>query len=112
PVRLGPRGRTAALALEIIFLSVSVVLPFCALLMVSLSPLWTGTFQPGRMTLANFSYVLFTYRLTQTAFGNSLFLSIVGATIGVSIGALQAYWLHNRRGVIHRMIAPVLSLPR
>ena len=39
-----------------------VVLPLVALMMVSLSSLWTGTFNPSRMTFTNFTYVLFRLR--------------------------------------------------
>jgi iron(III) transport system permease protein len=111
PVRLGPFGRAAAWALELGYLAASVVLPMAALVMVSLSPIWTGSFQPARATLGNFYYVLFRYGLTQRALENSLFLAILGATIGVTLGCLQAYFLGRRRGKAARIIEPVLSLP-
>lgn len=111
PVPLGAAGRAVAMGIEILYLGVSVALPLCALLMVSLSSLWTGTLRLNQLTLANFRYVLFSYDLTRTAISNSVFLAVVGATVGVSLGTLQAYGLHRRRGLLARFLTPVLSLP-
>jgi len=58
-------ARVLALTVEIVFLTTSVVLPVLALILVALSPLWTGRFNPSNATLANFSYVLFDYSLTR-----------------------------------------------
>jgi iron(III) transport system permease protein len=111
PVPLSPLGRSAAWGLELAYLGASVVLPMMALVMVSLSPIWTGSFAPSRATLGNFSYVLFHYGLTQRALENSLFLAVIGASLGVLLGCLQAYYLGRRRGRFARLIGPVLSLP-
>lgn len=111
PVRLGRLARAAALGFELLFLAASVVLPMGALAMVALSPLWTGTLQFDRMTLGNFDYVLFHYDLTRAALANSLILAVCGATLGVGLGCLQAYYLQRRRGWVARLVAPVLSLP-
>jgi iron(III) transport system permease protein len=111
PVRLGGAARVAALGFELLFLTASVVLPVCALLMVALSRLWTGLPRFAQMTTGNFHYVLFQYGLTQTALANSVFLAVCGATIGVALGCLQAYYLQRRPGPVARLVAPVLSLP-
>ena len=110
-VRLGPVGRAAALGFEIVYLGASVVLPIAALLLVALSRLWTGIPRFDQMTIGNFRYVLFNYGLTQSALSNSLFLAVTGATLGVALGCLQAYYLQRRPGRIARLVAPVLSLP-
>lgn len=110
-VPLGRVGRVAALAIELLYLAVSVALPLLALLMVSLSRLWTGTLRWNLMTLGNFEYVLFNYDLTRSAISNSVFLAVVGATIGVTLGSLQAYGLHRRHGRWVRFLMPALSLP-
>jgi iron(III) transport system permease protein len=63
------------------------------------------------LTLDNYSYVLFGYGLTQRAIANSLYLALVGATIGVVLAVLHGYFL-NRGPVRWRGIADVvLSLP-
>jgi iron(III) transport system permease protein len=110
-VRLRPAGRIAALALEIVFIGTSVVLPIIALLLVSFSSLWTGTFNPAYLTTANYDYVLFGYELAQQAILNSLYLAIVGATLGVGISVLQAYYLERGAGRARGLIDAILSLP-
>ena len=110
-LRLGRAGRAAALVFELGFLGAGVVLPMSALLAVSLSRLWTGRFFPSRASLGNFEYVLFHYDLTRTAITNSLILALTGATIGLVLSVLQAYYL-NRAPARRRTLADaVLSLP-
>src|SRR5262249_26034228 len=79
-IALRPGGRACALALETIYLGCAVVLPVMALLMVSLSSIWTGTLSYATLTLHNFEYVMFNYSLTQQAILNSLFLAVTGAS--------------------------------
>jgi iron(III) transport system permease protein len=108
---LGPGGRMCALAFELAYVGCAAVLPVTALVLVSLSPIWTGTFSAAALTWHNFTYVLFDYALTQQAVLNSLFLAVAGATIGVSIGALQAWYLHRSAGRRRAAVDAVLSLP-
>ncbi len=115
-LRLRPAARFAALALEIVYIGGGVVLPTVALVLVSLSRLWTGRFDPARASLANFNYVLFNYRLTQGAIANSLILAVTGATIGVGISLLQAYYLNRGRpsrwrGPIDALLALPMGIP-
>jgi iron(III) transport system permease protein len=111
PIALRPLGRAAALGLEIVYIGSGVVLPVIALLMVSFSSIWTGQLRPATLTLRNYEYVAFGYRLTQQAILNSLYLALVGATIGVALAVLQAYYLNrgNRKG--RTLVDLVLSLP-
>lgn len=110
-VQLRPAGRIAALTLEVIYIGGGVVLPLIALLMVSFSSIWTGSFRWSTATLANYTYVLFNYSLTQQAIINSLILALVGATLGVIMSLMQAYYLNRgpRRG--RTLIDAILSLP-
>jgi iron(III) transport system permease protein len=110
-VHLRTAGRIAALALEVVFIGTSVVLPVIALLLVSFSSLWTGRFNAAYLTTANYEYVLFGYELAQQAILNSLTLAIVGATLGVSISVLQAYYLQRGSGRARGLIDAILSLP-
>jgi iron(III) transport system permease protein len=104
-------GKIAALMIEIIFLLISVVLPVLALILVALSPLWTGKFSLDRLTLANFHYVLIDYSLTRQAIFNSLYLAITGATLGVVISGLQGYFLIRVRSAFKNVIDALLALP-
>jgi len=110
-IALRSAGRLGALALEIMYIGCAVVLPVIALLMVSLSSIWTGTLSYATLTLRNFEYVIFNYSLTQQAILNSLFLAVAGATLGVAISVLQAYYVN--RGPRRRRVSvdTILSLP-
>jgi iron(III) transport system permease protein len=114
-IALRPGGRAAALALEAAYIGCGVVLPVIALLMVSLSSIWTGKMTAATLTLRNFEYVAFNYRLTQQAIMNSLFLALVGATLGVGISVLQAYYVNRgarkRRGLVDSMLSLPLGIP-
>jgi iron(III) transport system permease protein len=104
-------GRIAALALEAVYIGCGVVLPVIALLMVSFSSIWTGKLNPATLTLRNFEYVAFNYHLTQQAILNSLFLALVGATLGVAVSVLQAYYVNRVARKWRGLIDAVLSLP-
>lgn len=110
-VALRAGGRSAAVLVELIYITLGVVLPVVAILMVSLSGLWTGRFNPAALTLKNFDYVLFNYSLTQQAIWNSLALALVGATIGVAISFLQAYYIHRGTSRWRWLIDGILSVP-
>ena len=96
--------------LEIVYFAGGVVLPIMALLMVSLSPLWTGVSARQRRP-EQFPIRAVEYWLTQQAIHNSLFLAMVGATLGVMHGALQAYYIRRGPSRGRRLVDPVLSLP-
>lgn len=111
-VALGWRGRILALVVQAGYAGVAVVLPVAALVMVALSPIWTGTFSPAAVTWDNFGYVLFDYPLTRQAVVNSLVLAVAGASIAVTLGALQAWFLaHERRPRRRAVVDAVLSAP-
>jgi iron(III) transport system permease protein len=111
PVALGPLGRALAMGFQLLYFVTAVVLPLMALIMVSLSPLWTGFFRPDKANLSNFHYVISEFSMTQTAVMNSLFIGVVGATIGVGLGALQAYFVRRTDSRLARIAEPILSLP-
>lgn len=111
PVVLGPLGRSLAMGFQLLYFITAVVLPLIALLMVSVSPLWTGIFRPDKANLSNFHYVISEFGMTQSAVMNSLFIGVVGATIGVGLGALQAYFVRRNTSRLARIAEPILSLP-
>lgn len=111
PVVLGGFGRSLAMGFQLLYFLTAVVLPLMALLMVSASPLWTGLFRPDKANFSNFTYVLSEFGMTQTAILNSLFIGVVGATLGVGLGALQAYFVRRNSTRLARIAEPLLSLP-
>ena len=110
-IRLRWRGRVAALTLEVLYIAGGVVLPTLAMVMVAFSAIWTGRLNPAALTLKNFDYVIFGYKLTQQAILNSLFLALVGATVGVTLALLQAYYLNRGDARWRGLVDALLSLP-
>lgn len=113
-IELG-RWRWAAMTFEAGYVGTAVALPVLALLLVSLSKLWTGWVVPRSFTLSNFSYVIFHYDLARRAMGNSMVLALLGATIGVAICTLQAYFITRGRsrwtGLADLIVALPLGIP-
>ena len=85
------------------------------MVMVAFSAIWTGHLHPAALTLNNYEYVHFGYKLTQQAILNSLFLALVGATVGVTLALLQAYYLNRgdarRRGLVDALLSLPLGIP-
>jgi iron(III) transport system permease protein len=73
---------------------VAIVLPYGALIAVSLSKSWGLDFWKG-LTLANYRFVLLEYGVTQRAILNSLLLATIAATIAVLLGAVIG-WIDVR----------------
>lgn len=111
PAKLGPTARLACLCIEVLYVGLGAVLPLVAVLLVALSPLWRGWFDPARTTFDNFRYVLEEFDLTRHAILNSTFLSVLGASLIVTLAFLQAYRLQSRQGWSAKILQPLLSMP-
>ncbi|HYZ64203.1 MAG TPA: ABC transporter permease subunit, partial [Acetobacteraceae bacterium] len=85
-VRLG-RWRVPARAVMLAFLLMTSALPFAALVVVSLQPFWTAVLRPASLTLRHYNR-LFAADFSRNALLNSVLLGIIGATIGVLLGAV------------------------
>jgi iron(III) transport system permease protein len=73
---------------------VAIVLPYGALIAVSLSKSWGLSFWQN-LTLANYRFVLLEYNVTQRAILNSLLLAAVAASIAVLLGSIIG-WIDVR----------------
>jgi iron(III) transport system permease protein len=109
-VHLG-RWWIAALAFELFYIASGVVLPMVALILVSVSRLWTGWPDLMQFTLSNYDEILFHNDLAQRAIVNSLVIAVLGATIGVVLSFLQSYYLHRGKSRLRPLLDAVLSLP-
>ncbi|MCC7039976.1 MAG: iron ABC transporter permease [Burkholderiales bacterium] len=111
-IRLKGWPLAAALGLELMYVGTAIVLPLLTLVLVSLSPIWTGVFEPTRATFHNYQFVLFESVLARDAILNSLILAVGGATISVLLALFQSYYL--RSGGTRRprsIVDATLSLP-
>ena len=110
-IKLGLWGRVAGLTLELIYIGCGVVLPFIAVLMVSLAPIWMGRLPLNQITLENYRYILFEYDLTRTAIANSFILGFGGATLAVVLGIFQSYYINRTRNRFRGLIDTILYFP-
>ncbi|MCC7107000.1 MAG: iron ABC transporter permease, partial [Chloroflexi bacterium] len=91
------RWRFAALAVNVLYLLVAVVMPMAALIASSLQRFWTGSFVPEQLTLRNYQLVLLESEVTRRGFVNSAILALGGATIAMTIGVVVAYLVFRTR---------------
>jgi len=81
-IKLG-RMRHASLAVCILYLLLSIVLPYGALLFTSIQPYLSFAFEPAQWTLRQYGDILFNNPLTARAIENSLLLAAGGATVTI-----------------------------
>ncbi len=75
----------------------------------SIRTLWTADFRWAQFTLENYYWVLFEYPITQRAITNSLFLAVVGATLGMLFCAVISF-LSLRTRLPGRKLLDYLSM--
>ncbi|MEK6709025.1 MAG: iron ABC transporter permease [Nitrospinota bacterium] len=105
------RWRWAAFGFNLLYLAAGVFLPLGVLFLVSISNSWHGHFDPSRVTLANYAWVLFEFPLTRDAIQNSLFLSAVGATVAVGLSLVISYVLVRQSGRFRDVLDFFVNLP-
>jgi iron(III) transport system permease protein len=88
------RARWLLFGFALAVFAVAIILPYAALIAVSISKSWGLDFWKG-VTLANYRFILFEYDVTQRAIVNSLILATLAATFAVAIGAMIG-WIDLR----------------
>jgi iron(III) transport system permease protein len=106
-IDLGPM-RWALLAFCVLVFAVAIVLPYGALIAVSLSKSWGLNFWRG-LTFDNYRFVLVEYNVTQRAILNSLLLATLAATIAVLLGAVIG-WIDVRTKAMGRRLLDYAAL--
>ncbi len=99
---LGP-WRWLALAYNLSYILVAVVLPIVCLFIVSLHPVWTAQIQIPELTFHNYEKTLFFWRsdsidAATNGILNSFFLAFVGATIAMALALVVSYMIHRTKG--------------
>lgn len=89
-----------------------VVVPVLTLVVVSLSPFWTGHLNVGAFTLRNFTDTLAT-PAARTAIQTSLLASVTGVLLALPVGYLAAEVIYRRRGgrVVSAVVDFIVGLP-
>jgi iron(III) transport system permease protein len=93
----------AALALNVGFILVAVVLPIICLVIVSLHPVWQGQIIPADMSFRNYEKTLFFWRpdaikAATNGIINSVFLAFLGACIGMILSIVVSFMIHRTKG--------------
>lgn len=84
------------LALSLLVVTVSVLLPYLTLLAYATARTWGAPLGPGNFTLENFAFVLLGHDQAQRALRNSLVLALSAATLASLLAAVTAYIVERR----------------
>jgi len=87
---------------------VAIIMPYTALIAVSLSKSWGLDFWKN-LTLNNYTFVLFEYDVTQRAIFNSLLLATLAATLAVALGTIVG-WIDLRTKIFGRKLLDYAAL--
>jgi iron(III) transport system permease protein len=87
---------------------IAILLPYAALIAVSVSKSWGLAFWKN-LTLANYHFVLFEYDVTRRAIVNSLILAVASATIAALLGAMIG-WIDLRTRIPGRRLLDYVAL--
>lgn len=111
-VQGGGRASRWALPGLVVYGLLAVVVPVLTLLVVSLSPFWTGHVDVGTFTLRNFTETLGT-PAARIAVRTSLLTSVAGVLLALPLGYLAAEVIYRRRGgrVLSGLVDFVVGLP-
>lgn len=108
-VRLGAL-RTPARIVMLLYLAATSVLPFSALVLVSMQGFWSPNVRWSSLSFSNYGEVLFQDDATVTAIRNSGLLAFIGATLAVFIAVTVAYFV-IRTSASGRIADGVVKLP-
>jgi iron(III) transport system permease protein len=103
--------RWATFAYNLLYLTLSTILPLGVLFLVSISHTWYGYFDPSKITLANYQWVIFDFPLTSDAITNSLFLATVGSTVAVALSIVLSYVVVRTTGRGRAVLDFFVNLP-
>jgi iron(III) transport system permease protein len=111
-VVLGRSGRFLARSTMVGYLAVTSILPFSALLLVSLQPFWTSNVDISRWGMRNYESVLLDNEFTKSAFQHSLGLGVVGASVAMAVAAMIVFYVQrNAHSRVARGIDGTTKLP-
>jgi iron(III) transport system permease protein len=110
PIRLG-RWRYGALLYALLIGALSVFLPFATICEAAFSKAWGRGFSLQNLTLANFSYLLFEYPITQQSIAHTLLYSGIAATACVILGLVVAYLIRGRLVPLARYLGGLVMAP-
>lgn len=109
-IELGP-WRTPARALILLYLLATSVLPFAALVLVSMQEFWSPSVQWASLSFDNFTSLLTSGGRDRDALFNSWGLAIAGATLAILVAAVLMSFVGQTGGFAGRAVDGVTKLP-
>jgi iron(III) transport system permease protein len=103
--------RPVTLAICILYLLLSIVLPYGALLFTSIQPYLSFAFEPAQWTLKHYGDVLFDNPLTARAIKNSLLLAAGGATVTIFLALIISTIVARTRLPARHLLELLATLP-
>ncbi|MGE0255429.1 MAG: ABC transporter permease [Alphaproteobacteria bacterium] len=110
------RWKWAALAYNLVYILVAVVLPILCLFIVSLHPVWRAEIIPETMSFRNYEKTLFFWRsdaidAATNGIFNSFFLAFLGASIAMVLALVVSYMIHRTKGFGSRLLDFLCVVP-
>jgi iron(III) transport system permease protein len=105
------RMRHISFAVCILYLMLSIVLPYGALLFTSIQPYLSFAFEPAQWTLRQYGDILFNNPLTARAIKNSLLLAAGGATVTIFFALIIATIVARSRLRARHLLDVLATLP-
>jgi iron(III) transport system permease protein len=109
-IRLG-MAKWPILGYCLLVISLSVIIPYFMLLIISLSKIWGAPLTLSNLTLENYDFIIFRYSLSQRSFLNSTFLSFLSATIAVFLGLIITIYIKRTENIGRRFLHYMMILP-
>ncbi|OGL66073.1 MAG: hypothetical protein A3J27_01215 [Candidatus Tectomicrobia bacterium RIFCSPLOWO2_12_FULL_69_37] len=114
-IDLGP-WKWAALAYNLAYLFIAVLLPLVCLVIVSLHPVWEGRIIFTDLTFWNYKKTLFFWwpeRIVSATNGivNSFILAFIGASIAMILALVVSYMIHRTKGFGSRLLDFLCVIP-
>jgi iron(III) transport system permease protein len=101
----------AARGLMFVYLAAASVIPLLGLLFVSLQRFWSSTITWNSFTLDVFLALFVGENLTKRALQSSIFLGIVGATLGILMATMLMLYVRQRPGFFARVVDASAKAP-
>jgi iron(III) transport system permease protein len=92
-------------------ISLSIFIPYSTLLVVSLSRVWGIPLSWENLTLENFRFILFGYKLARVSIKNSFLLAILAASLGLVLAFISSYSVERTETRANRLMSFLIMVP-
>jgi len=98
-----------------LIISLSIFIPYATLLVISLSRVWGIALSLENLTLENFRYILFGYRLARVSIRNSFLLAVMAASLGLALAFISSLIVERTktkgRGFVSFLVMVPFAIP-